>query len=79
MKEDRCIIPGIKTEKTCTLIKIDETHYTYIYDPAYVNIIRNEDGTWYYTRLNNISRSSDFASLQECLDVAYEDVVRAKL
>ena len=72
-------IPGIKTKRWCVFEKIDDTHYKYTCDPAYVNIIRNEDGTWYYTRLENISRSTDFETLQECIDVAYQDMVAAKL
>jgi len=57
------------------LEKIDASHYKYSMLPAYVNIIRNEDGTWYYTRLKNISRSIDFYTLQECLEIAYYDML----
>ena len=72
-------IPGYINRATCTLEKIDASHYKYSMLPAYVNIIRNEDGTWYYTRLKNISRSIDFYTLQECLEIAYYDMLASKL
>ena len=72
-------IPGIKNHRGFIMEKIDETHFKYSGFNAYVNIIKNEDGTWYYTRLNNISRSADFETLQECIDVACKDMIAAKL
>lgn len=72
-------IPGIRNHRCCIMEKIDDSHYKYSGFNAYVNIIKNEDGTWYYTRLNNISRSVNFGTLQECIDVACEDMLRAKL
>lgn len=72
-------IPGIKNHRGCILERIDDSHYKYSRSPAYVNIIRNEDGTWYYTRLENISRSNDFDTLQECIEVAYRDMIASKL
>lgn len=70
----------IKIHDGCSLHKTDEDYFTYAYGPAYVNIQKNADSTWYYTRLNNISRSAEnYKSLQECLDAAYSDMIKAKL
>lgn len=63
----------------CLLEKIDENHYKYYYGSIWVNIHRNTNGTWYYTRLHNISRSyNDFKTLQICIDAAYEDMITSK-
>lgn len=77
LKPDVC---DIKTHNGCHLQKTDEEQYTYSYGPAYVNIKKDTDSAWYYTRLNNISRSAEnYKSLQECLDAAYADMLIAKL
>lgn len=78
-EELNCQETGIMPHKGCVLEKIDDSHYKYSWSIAYVNIIRNEDGTWYYTRLENISRSEDFDTLLELLDVAYFDMLASKL
>lgn len=74
------VILKIKIHDYCVLEKIDESNYKYSYQPAYVNVTKDNDGTWFYTRMNDISRLyKNFNSLQECLDVAYEDMLRSKL
>ena len=81
VREDElnCQATGIKPHKGSVLEKLDDSHYKYSWSIAYVNIIRNEDGSWYYTRLENISRSPDFDTFLECLDVAYYDMLASKL
>ena len=68
----------------CELKEIEKDTYRYYYDSekrhtAWVTIRRTETGQWYYIRLNNVSKSKEFVSLQECIDNAYEDMIRSKL
>lgn len=38
----------------------------------------NVDG-WRYMQQNNVSSSGEYPTLQECVDAAYEDMVRSKI
>lgn len=45
---------------------------------AWVRIIK-EDSKWIYWRLGNYSKSEkEYATLQECVDEAYNDMLRSK-
>lgn len=46
---------------------------------AWVSILKNSKGNWYYIRLNNVSESREFDDLQECINVAYRDMIASKL
>ncbi len=46
---------------------------------AWVTIKKNDLGRWYYIRLNNVSKSEDFENFNDCLEFAYNDMLRAKL
>ena len=68
----------------CEFERIDERTFRYYYTEklhhtAGVIIHNDSPDNWYYERLGNMSRSVCFSSLQECLDAAYEDMVRSKL
>lgn len=81
VKEDELSsqMTGFKLREDCVLEKIDDSHYKYSRSAAHVSIIRNEDGSWYYTRLEDISRSEDFDTFLKCLDVAYHDMMSSEL
>lgn len=68
----------------CEFEQIEKETYCYYYGSkenhtAWVTIKRTEAGKWWYIRLNNVSNSGEFQNLQECIDAAYEDMVRSKL
>lgn len=68
----------------CEFKEIGKESYHYYYGSekkhtAWVTIKKTETGRWYYIRLNNISISEEFLSLQECIDNAYADMVSSKL
>lgn len=68
----------------CEFKEIGKEIYRYYYGTenkhtAWVTIKRNERDRWYYIRLNNISVSGEFSSLQECIDGAYTDMLRSKI
>ena len=46
---------------------------------VWVTIFKNSKGNWYYIRLNNVSESLEFDNLQECINVAYMDMIASKL
>ena len=48
------------------------------YGGPWVTIQKNNDEKWYYIRLNNVSISEQFDNLQNCIDTAYNDMLRAK-
>lgn len=68
----------------CEFKEIEKETYRYYYcsekqHTAWVTIKRNSAGQWYYIRLNNVSVSGEFPSLQECIDKEYADMVSSKL
>ena len=40
----------------------------------WVTIRKNANGTWFYERLNRVSVSGEFDTLQACIDTAYKDM-----
>lgn len=67
----------------CELEKISDGEYRYYYDSkenhsAWVTIKCSAAG-WYYIRFNNVSQSANFNTLNDCVDNAYRDMLRAKL
>lgn len=48
------------------------------YGGPWVTIQKNNDEKWYYIRINNVSISEQFDNLQNCIDIAYNDMLRAK-
>ena len=68
----------------CEFEKIEKDVYRYYYTTkkmhsAWVTIKRTGTDQWYYIRLDDVSVSEEFQSLQECIDNAYEDMLRSKL
>ena len=68
----------------CEFKEVAKETYRYYYGSennhsAWVTIKRNETGQWYYIRLNNVSVSGEFLTLQECIDIAYMDMLRSKI
>lgn len=68
----------------CEFEKIEEDVYRYYYGTknmhsAWVTIKKTETAQWYYIRLDDVSVSGKFQSLQECIDTAYDDMIRSKL
>ena len=63
---------------------IDENCFEYYimwkgqYGGPWVTIQKNNDEKWYYIRLNNVSISEQFDNLQNCIDTAFNDMLRAK-
>ena len=68
----------------CELKKIDDSTYEYYFTSAYdhaawVRIVL-ENCEWTYWRLGNYSKyEGSFKELQDCIDYAYYDMLRAKL
>ncbi len=58
---------------------LDKDCFECHYGAAWVTIKKNDVGKWYYIRLNNVSESKQFDELQECISVAYDDMLRAKI
>ncbi len=68
----------------CEFKEVAKETYRYYYGSenkhsAWVTIKRTETGQWYYIRLNNVSVSGEFSSLQECIDIAYMDMLGSKI
>lgn len=67
----------------CEFIQVEQETYNYYYGTkgnhgAWVSIKKTETGKWYYLRLG-VHKSDEFNTLQECIDIAYTDMMRAKV
>lgn len=68
----------------CEVEYISKDTYRYYFDSkdnysCYVTIKKDSVHNWYYERVNNVSKSGFFQSIQECIDFAYQDMISSKL